>query len=390
MDIENELYEHKSKLDRLQDLLTIKILHDELVSSTESIKKDRSMDNLDRIFNSIEQTFKDVEKIDSKTISLENLSLESLVNNKINSLACMLEEEMRKYCDKNDINYDTLANEYYVSREDIIDNLTSMYNEYFSKAKDKVEDTFGKLTGAIGRGLYYPILMAKRYIVGKNEYNFKLISSHVLDKNLLSKLDTIANSPLWSPNIERDIALVKRLPQQYGSFETNLTVDEMNKIRAEFDSYENQTNITNFFGIHIKPCKDRGGFVWDIEANADVGKSANVLIDFINNVEPEKAVGIELKFLHHGNEIMKFNSSTFNKMLKEKIKAGVENDNHSNNNDEYKIVLVNFLGSLVKHKLRIYRFIKDLKVQSIMEKEKDENNTQIHDSNKEGMKENES
>ena len=251
-----------------------------------------------------------------------------------------------------------------VDREDILGDLTSLYTNYVNKAKDQMEEFFGNLTTKIGHGLYYPVLMAKRAF-GKNDYEYNLISKHILTTELMKKLDTIASSPLWTLNAERDINLLKKLPTQYGSFDCSATIEELENIRKEFESYAGVVSMNNFFGIHVKPCKDPKGFIWDIELNRDIGKTANVLISFVMSVDVEMAVGVELRFLHNGNNIEKFNTNTFNKLLKEKVKVGVEDDKHKNNNRDYLYMLVKTLGAIYAHKVRVYKFLKELKIQSV-------------------------
>lgn len=297
------------------------------------------------------------------TVSSEsNASRDKILRDKVIAYMYEWRDEVCKEMKKDDLDPTLLIN---VDREDILGDLTSLYTNYVNNAKEKMEDFFGNITTKIGHGLYYPILLAKRAFGGKEDYSYNLISKHVLTPELMKKLDTVASSPLWTLNAERDVNLLKKLPTQYGSFDCSATIDELEKVRKEFESYEAVVSMHNFFGVHIKPCKDPKGFVWDIELNRDIGKTANVLVEFVTSVDVEMAVGVELRFLHNGNNIEKFNSQTFNKLLKEKIKVGVEDDKHANNNKDYLYMLVKTLGAIYAHKVRVYKFLKDLKIQSV-------------------------
>lgn len=319
-------------------------------------------------FKDIEKTEKLLKEIDnfvkfeSKVTVESNASREKILREKVLSYMYEWKDIVCREMRDNDLDPTLLIN---VSREDILGDLTSLYTNYVSKAREKMEDFFGNLTTKIGHGLYYPVLMAKRALGGSDDYSYNLVSKHILTTELMKKLDTVASSPLWTLNAERDINILKKLPTQYGSFDCSATIDELEKIRKEFESYGGVVSMHNFFGVQIKPCKDPKGFVWDIELNRDIGKTANVLIDFITSVDVEMAVGVELRFLHNGNNIEKFNSSSFNKLLKDKIKVGVEDDKHANNNKDYLYMLVKTLGAIYAHKVRVYKFLKDLKIQSV-------------------------
>lgn len=308
-----------------------------------------------------------------RTVSIESgSSREQVIRSKMLTYMEEWRDEVCSDMKKDDLDPTLLLN---VDREDILGDLTSLYTNYVNKAKDKMEDFFGNITTKIGHGLYYPILMAKRAFGGKDDYNYNLISKHILTTELMKKLDTVASSPLWTLNAERDIKLLSQLPTQYGSFDCSITLEELEKVRKEFESYEAVVSMNNFFGVHVKPCKDPKGFIWDIELNRDIGKTANVLIGFVMSVDVEMAVGVELRFLHNGNNIEKFNTNTFNKLLKEKIKVGVEDDKHKNNNKDFLYMLVKTLGAIYAHKVRVYKFLKDLKIQSVRK----DNREQIED-----------